>query len=77
MVNREIFLDAVFLWMIPLEAVLEMVEIVPFNNACAFAASFSSIAVSAVFTFVFMRDLKFLLRIRRFLFCLSLFIADL
>lgn len=63
--------------MTPLEAVFEMVEMASWRAIRAFSGFFCSTAVSTAFIFVFINDLILLLRARRFLFCLFLFIADL
>jgi len=75
-VRREIFLEALFFGMTPLEAALASVDVASLKVALIVSCSFSEIAaatfLSAVFTFEFIARF----RMRRFSDCRCLFSAD-
>ena len=62
LVRREIFLEAVFLWKIPLEAALLISELATFNAASAASLLPSAMARSTFLMQVFTLDLMDLLR---------------
>lgn len=75
--RREIFRDAVFLWIVPFFAPLSMMDWARFSCFKAASLSDESELVRISFTMFLIRVLAILFLNRRLSFCLTRFIADL